>query len=525
MSDEPSAWRQGIWWDAAAIALVACTASVLLAAPLFPSQDGPVHLYYVDVLRGLLTHAGPYSQHFEIKTFVTPYALEYYSLLALEMVFSPAVSEKLLVGCYIFAFGLGFRYLVESVAERRSPWTLAGIPFCMHRLVYLGFLNYCFGVALLLFLCGFWIRFSGRLNPGRVAALLAGLASMLLTHPVPVAVFLLFIGLDFVTDLVRDAAAGRRRWAPGLRDRRRPLALMAVMAAMALVWVGMFVDRSQPAPSSPSYVSVYGWGRTLAGELELLPVAPFTSLAYRAGPLLLLGIAVLTVLQSSWRQAGRLCSAAVALIATSSICFALYGIVPPRINGSWYFAERFPILWALFLLAAAAALRPPRWWSVATGAIALCVTVGVLLPQWGLVSRIATRIAPALDCPPAQAGSVGLIVGPPKALPEGLAFDPYLWSAAHYFRRSGAILANAPWMDLPILMMRPAHPSRWSYLDPDDAAQAMADAMAGGQALPDLDFVVREGPADFEMDAMLNRMGWSNSTGNSEFLRVFRRHW
>ena len=175
-------------------------------------------------------------------------------------------------------------------------------------------------------------------------------------------------------------------------------------------------------------------------------------------------------------------------------------------------------------LAAAAALRPPRWWSVATGAIALCVTAGVLLPQWGLVSRIATRIAPALDCPPAQAGSVGLIVGPPKALPEGLAFDPYLWSAAHYFRRSGAILANAPWMDLPILMMRPAHPSRWSYLDPDDAAQAMADAMAGGQALPDLDFVVREGPADFEMDAMLNRMGWSNSTGNSEFLRVFRRH-
>jgi len=145
-------------WNWAAIALLACTTLVLLASPVFPSQDGPVHLYYVDVLRGLLTHSAPYVQHFAIKNWVTPYALEYYSLLALETVFSAAVSEKLLLCAYIFAFGLGFRYLVESVAGRGSPWTLAGIPFCMNLLVYMGFLNYSMAVALLLFLCGFSFR-------------------------------------------------------------------------------------------------------------------------------------------------------------------------------------------------------------------------------------------------------------------------------------------------------------------------------------------------------------------------------
>ena len=78
------------------------------------------------------------------------------------------MSEKLLVCCYIFAFGLGFKYLVDSVAERHSPWTLAGAPFCMNLLVYMGFMNYCFGVAQVLFLSGLWIRWI--LNAGSCLA-------------------------------------------------------------------------------------------------------------------------------------------------------------------------------------------------------------------------------------------------------------------------------------------------------------------------------------------------------------------
>ncbi|MEI9972616.1 MAG: hypothetical protein WDO73_11475 [Ignavibacteriota bacterium] len=177
------------------LVLLACTAAIPFAASLFPTQDGPVHLYYTDVLRGVLTQSAPYAQHFSLKRLLTPYALEYYALLGLELVFSATISEKLLVVGYIFAFGFGFRYLVESVAERDSPWILAGLPFCMHLLVYMGFLNYCFAVALLLFQCGIWIRYSGMPTIGRVTLLFGGLLLMLFTHPVPVAVFLLFAGV------------------------------------------------------------------------------------------------------------------------------------------------------------------------------------------------------------------------------------------------------------------------------------------------------------------------------------------
>src|SRR5664279_1675411 len=205
-SEAPSTDRLDVWWDLAFLVLLASTVAVVLSVPVFPTQDGPVHLYYVDVLRGLLTHSGPYPQYFAIKTFLTPYALEYYVLLGLEMAFAPSMSEKLLLCGYIFAFGLGFRYLVGSVGDRRNPWTLAAIPFCMNMAVFLGFLNYCYGVTLVFFLSGYWIRHAGRLAARQVAILLAGVILMLVTHPVPAAIFLLFIAFHFAADVLQAVA-------------------------------------------------------------------------------------------------------------------------------------------------------------------------------------------------------------------------------------------------------------------------------------------------------------------------------
>lgn len=214
------------FWTWAGLVLLAATAAIPFVAPVFPTQDGPVHLYYVDVLRGILSHSAPYGEYFRIKSFLTPYALEYYSLLALESLFSPAFSEKLLLAAYVFAFGLGFRYLVESVAERGTPWILTGIPFCLNMLVYMGFLNYCLALALLLFACGFWIRYAQNLSTRKAAITIGFLVLMLLTHPVPAAVFLVFAAI----------------WLAANRAHRRTgsIALLAAMGVVALAWVGPF---------------------------------------------------------------------------------------------------------------------------------------------------------------------------------------------------------------------------------------------------------------------------------------------
>ncbi len=51
----------------------------MLSLPAWPSQDGPVHLYYTRVLDALFSSApSPFYAHFFIKHLVPPYAVYYY---------------------------------------------------------------------------------------------------------------------------------------------------------------------------------------------------------------------------------------------------------------------------------------------------------------------------------------------------------------------------------------------------------------------------------------------------------------
>ena len=502
--------------------LLACTASIPLAAPLVPTQDGPVHLYYADVLRGVLTHSAPYAQHFRIKSLLTPYASEYFGLLALEFLFPPDWSEKLLVIGYIFAFGLGFRYLVESVAVRGSPWMIAGIPFCLHMLLYMGFLNYSLALALLLFQCGYWIRYADGLTARRVAALTGGLALMLLTHPVPAAVFLAFAGLYTLTQIAYDAAAGEP-WRKLWRGRWAPLALCVTMGLASLAWVSRFLERVPSGAFDHSYVSMWGWFNAVATELQLYPVAAFNLFRDRAGAMVLMAFAGVALIAGLWQNRRNIRPAATALLVSSAACFLLYCVVPERMNASFYFAERFPILWVLFLLAGTTALPLSRRWSIAAGGLAVCVTATLLLQQRANVAAIGSRIARMQQLPPPKAGSVGLIAEAGREKPHGLQFHPYMWSAVHYFRRSRAILANDPWMNSPLIMLAPVRADRWSYLDPLDAGKALMGGQVSGEDTRDLDFVVQMGPPDSDFDGLMHRYGWSDTGPPSAFLRIYRR--
>jgi len=511
-----------IWWDVAAAVLLVSTAIVVLAVPVFPSQDGPVHLYYAGVLRGLLTHSGPYPQYFAIKTLFTPYALEYAVLLALETLFSPPMSEKVLLCGYIFAFGAAFRYLVGAVGDRRSPWSLAAIPFCLNLLVYLGFLNYCFGVVLLLFLSGYYIRHADRLAARSVSVLLGGLILMLLTHPLCPAVFLLFLGLHLTSALVHDAIQSRA-WRVSLLARRRQMLLVASMAVIALAWIAPFRDRSPHPPSLPPYFQTLGWIGAIVAQLELRPAMPFTAFLYRIGPMLLMGLVAIALGWGLMHRHTRVSPTAGAMMAMSVICFLLFCAVPLEVNGSWNFPERFPILWILFLIASAAASSKSRRVGVVVGAMAVLVTAGVLVEQWLSISNLAREVIVLNRAVPANAGSVGLIVGPANSAPPGLAFDPYTWAAAAYFRRSNAMLANAPWMNTTTIVLRPVRPDRFSYHGSDESSQELEEMVLGGEPPPDLDFVVQNPPFDHRMELLLKRMGFTCVSSAGEFFRIFGR--
>jgi hypothetical protein len=174
----------------------------------------------------------------------------------------------------------------------------------MNLLVYMGFLNYCIAVAVALFLLGFWIPYWLQLHSRLMATLLISLTFTLLTHPVPGSVFLLCIGLLFGVDLARSAAADSGRLVPHLRERRRPLAMIAVMAGMSAAWMNMFLDHHS---HQATYAESMGWIGKVATALKLTGIAPFRSPTYRVGLAVLIVLAGLTCVAGVFGSAGAGC--------------------------------------------------------------------------------------------------------------------------------------------------------------------------------------------------------------------------
>ncbi|MEN8224808.1 MAG: hypothetical protein ABFS05_05555 [Bacteroidota bacterium] len=85
--------------------------------------------------------------------------LQGYVLLSIYNIILPAnIALNLLVFSYFLGMAFSFRYLVISVAGKASPMVYSVFPFIMNNSLNLGLMNFCLGVALLLFMIGYWLR-------------------------------------------------------------------------------------------------------------------------------------------------------------------------------------------------------------------------------------------------------------------------------------------------------------------------------------------------------------------------------
>jgi hypothetical protein len=496
--------------------LLCCTAAMVLSVPAFPSMDGPLHLYYADIVRNLLAATNLYGDYFQLKSLVTPYALQYFTLAALQMIFSPLMSEKVLICIYIVIFGVGFAYLVNAAAGRRTPWVLFGLPFCMHRLVYMGFLNYCIGLAVALFLCGYWIRWSTRMSRRSLAVLTGTYVVLMVIHPAPLVIFLLFAGMYTTTALVRNVITGSGTWVSAICENRVQFSMIVALGLLATLWLSFFVVRPHATPpdvgASVKKPAAVLWTQNAIDELKLYVVLPFSSPGYRSGPFLLVCIAALALAWACRRGPLRLPAAAIACAAFSLFCFTLHVVAPAYFNGGTYIGDRFAVAFVMFLIAAAAAAQPAvSGWRYAIPVVAVTVAVPVLYFQWQQTSAIAADLNWVLTAPPMPARSIGFIVGQRSDVQEhtGLMFDPYLVAGAHYFRRSHAIMGNALWMDLPHIMLRPTRSAPWHFVKPQHTAEYLLRARNTGATRPEITFLVRAGSQTALVNGLVTELGFT----------------
>ncbi len=437
------------------VALVALYCAWILSFPVFPTQDGPIHLYYAQVLSKL--HSGPsvFNNYFAIRYPIPPYAVHYLILLTLYHFVTAVMAEKLVICLIVVLTSYGFLHLVRSVSHASSPLALLGIPLSLGWTIGMGFHNYGLSLGLSLFAISFWIRARDRdSNRYRVMFVVFTMA-MLFTHPVPLLMTLLVAWADFFI-----AACFAFRSGEGssfFRTRSQKAGLWSLFtASLTLVYIALFVSGSRTSENLHHRLLQGGMLRDLLHGRPLLLVSGTLGTGlYLLLLFCLAGVGIFLAarnLREDWRTKNSNGRTSVALAAIALAIF--YPLIPRSINGSDFFADRLVVYIWYFLIA----IMTPAFSAAAPRVKTLAEVLSVALSLWVLliydsdvrkISIVMDRLEHASLAAP---GPRGVFIDPPVVPVSGhLTYDPYIWSAARYFRNTNTIMMNAPWLDLPIL--------------------------------------------------------------------------
>ena len=77
------------WLPALFFLLLVAHVGAVFLFPVFPNQDGPVHLYYAQVVERLWENPDAYGGLFKIQHRFPPYAFHSYALILLNLLFAP----------------------------------------------------------------------------------------------------------------------------------------------------------------------------------------------------------------------------------------------------------------------------------------------------------------------------------------------------------------------------------------------------------------------------------------------------
>jgi hypothetical protein len=425
-----------------------------LSLPLFPTQDGPMHKYYVHAIASLLSGSHDYSAYM-IRHPFPPYATHYAVLFGLTMLVSFDLAEKLFICGIFLCTAYGFRYCARSLGPSGDLLSLAMVPIVLHWSLVMGFLNYSLAVGLFFLAAGLWVR--AATGQSRLWILFAVISLLLaFTHPIPLLLLILFCGLDLLLRLLQAGFS--------LRTYRWLFAALAI-PVLCFLYPLASVDRSRSAANLHQFG--LHWD-TVISSLALFGISPFDTRAksvwingYRLGLYaLLLGCLALaaTGFLTRWRARQLRPSDSMLLMAVALLLAV--PVLPSAMNGSDFFAQRLMIFPWLGAIAAASGFASPRRLERIAPLFAVAFTMLTLVPA-EIFFRPVGRQLLALEQQPLPPHLGALAVLDPAMLKavrvqHQLGFNPYLWSGALPLLQANDVMLNSPFMDQKITPLMPA---------------------------------------------------------------------
>jgi hypothetical protein len=442
----------------------------ILSLPLFPTQDGPMHLYYVRIMQAILLHHDPglFPKYFTIKHLLPPYSLYYYLLLFLGQFVSLITADKLVICLYVILFLFGFRFLAQSIGSGSDVVALLATTLVLNWSLGMGFVNFCLSTSIALWTIGLWCRAAQMTESHSRAVRLAIFVllcwTVMLTHPVPLLGVLGFCWLEVAIRFLR-----RKRYLPpsnastdGEGRLRLPMfgdVVTLLFASTAIVYVSAFTQhavlRQTLDDTAPNSVQARTVQLMLLGKLAPFGGRGIAEILNRGCLLLVLVFALALGLQAIGRsiRAGQWALDNTWTALSLLLCVAI-PILPPDLNNSHFFSARLVLyVWIAGLIGSsgvqASLLRPSFIRCAAV--FALLFAAFTLFLAIRRINPIARDIARSEDGP-THDPAVGLLMRATDYRgSSNLTYDPYLWAGARVFRRTGSIIYNTPWLDLQII--------------------------------------------------------------------------
>jgi hypothetical protein len=184
--------------------LLAGHISLIYLLPYFPSQDGPAHLYHLDILSDLLDGGKIWGKHFEFNFRLVPnlgFHLLSYPLLKF---FSLFTVERIFLSLYLIFIAIAFPYFLHSFGKSIFPFAYFIFPVVFNFNLMMGFYAYIISIPILFFAIALQWNVRTRSNIFNFFFINSLGLILFILHLIPFCLFIIFSFLLILTKKGKD---------------------------------------------------------------------------------------------------------------------------------------------------------------------------------------------------------------------------------------------------------------------------------------------------------------------------------
>lgn len=193
----------------------------ILSNKYFPSEDGAMHVHSSLAYVNYNNPETPiYKEYYEQNSNPEPNVLVYFTISMLSLIFSPILSEKILIILYVVLMFLSFNYLLSRISKANGFILFLFFPFILNYPIHLGFYNFSFSIILFFITLGYWIEHCKMLNWKNVFLLIILTSILFFFHPVSLIMFYMASGAMVLWSFLSNPKIFRDSFFSGGNEKR-----------------------------------------------------------------------------------------------------------------------------------------------------------------------------------------------------------------------------------------------------------------------------------------------------------------